>query len=256
MNPLREARANPRQLFHEPARDNRAALACLLDALREGHRETGSLDGLYVGLQLTHSGRFAQPRGKPAPKIAAHHPGKSWSLTVNDKPDMEGAREVLVDTINAGQAWRLRNLEWIEKNRSRVAEATDGRVGYVHIQGMGQPQVEIFERDLYAAASGKEALEAFRRGDDLPPAIRNSVGEDGRLLLHADLQHDTRSSRKRAGSPASASKPFTPVFPMCDAVKVTIFDSQQLTMGLGLQALTAAEAAEAGCSVSEIVDLH
>ena len=40
-----------------------------------------------------------------------------------------------------------------------------------------------------------------------------------------------------------------------DAVQVTLFDSQQLTMGLGLQALTAAEAAVAGCSVTEIVDL-
>lgn len=40
-----------------------------------------------------------------------------------------------------------------------------------------------------------------------------------------------------------------------NAVQVTLFDSQQLTMGLGLQALTAAEAAAAGCSVPEIVDL-
>ena len=40
-----------------------------------------------------------------------------------------------------------------------------------------------------------------------------------------------------------------------DAVEVTGFDSQQLTMGLGLQAITAAEAAAAGHSVAEIVAL-
>jgi DegV family protein with EDD domain len=40
-----------------------------------------------------------------------------------------------------------------------------------------------------------------------------------------------------------------------DAVQVTLFDSQQLTMGLGLQAMIAAEAAADGCSVPEIVDL-
>lgn len=40
-----------------------------------------------------------------------------------------------------------------------------------------------------------------------------------------------------------------------DAVEVTLFDSQQLTMGLGLQVIIAAEAATEGYSVPEIVDL-
>lgn len=40
-----------------------------------------------------------------------------------------------------------------------------------------------------------------------------------------------------------------------DAVQVTLFDSQQLTMGLGLQAIIAAEAAADGCSIPEIVDI-
>ena len=38
-----------------------------------------------------------------------------------------------------------------------VGDLGSGDVAYVHIQGMGLPQVEIFERDLYAAASGKDA---------------------------------------------------------------------------------------------------
>ncbi len=40
-----------------------------------------------------------------------------------------------------------------------------------------------------------------------------------------------------------------------EAVKVTLFDSQQLTMGLGLQAITAAEAVAAGKSMSEIINI-
>jgi len=46
----------------------------------------------------------------------------------------------------------------VKANRARVEELSGGRVGYVHIQGMGLRQVQIFERDLYAAANGKEAL--------------------------------------------------------------------------------------------------
>jgi len=46
----------------------------------------------------------------------------------------------------------------VRANRARVHELSDGRVGYVHIQGMGQREVELFERDLYAAAHDKDAL--------------------------------------------------------------------------------------------------
>src|SRR5688572_32086945 len=58
-----DGRANPNQTLATP--DNRAGLAALLDALQRAHRERfGTLDGLLVGLQLTHSGRFSRPHGK------------------------------------------------------------------------------------------------------------------------------------------------------------------------------------------------
>jgi tricorn protease len=53
------------------------------------------------------------------------------ALTVNSKPSMDGAREVLVETITS--ELRLRNLEWIENNRQRVLEASDGTIGYVFV---------------------------------------------------------------------------------------------------------------------------
>jgi len=68
-------RANPNQTTALP--ENRAGLAALLAELQAGHREqTGSLDGLLVGLQLTHSGRFSKPNEKTRsePRIAYHHP--------------------------------------------------------------------------------------------------------------------------------------------------------------------------------------
>jgi len=49
------------------------------------------------------------------------------------------------------EAWRRATAEFVE-------QATDGRVGYIHIQGMNQPSLEVFERDLYAACAGKDAL--------------------------------------------------------------------------------------------------
>jgi 2,4-dienoyl-CoA reductase-like NADH-dependent reductase (Old Yellow Enzyme family) len=68
-------RANPKQTL--ATESNRAGLAALLAELHAGHLEqTGSLEGLLVGLQLTHSGRFCKPddHGRWQPRIAYHHP--------------------------------------------------------------------------------------------------------------------------------------------------------------------------------------
>ncbi len=69
-----EGRANPRQTL--ATESNRTGLTRLLQTVRDAHqREFGASDDLIVGLQLTHSGRFARPTAaRPAPRIAYHHP--------------------------------------------------------------------------------------------------------------------------------------------------------------------------------------
>ena len=70
-----EGRANPNQLVM--AADTRKGLAELRKVLLEEHRKTtGSEDGLFIGLQLTHSGRFCRPNAhdRPEPCILYHHP--------------------------------------------------------------------------------------------------------------------------------------------------------------------------------------
>ena len=70
-----EGRANPNQLVAAPHTE--AGLAHLRKTLIEEHRRrTGSTDGLVIGLQLTHSGRFSKPNEhtRPEPKILYRHP--------------------------------------------------------------------------------------------------------------------------------------------------------------------------------------
>jgi NADPH2 dehydrogenase len=70
-----DGRANPNQLMiNESTRDQIARLRDVLIAEHEA--KTGSSDGLVVGLQLTHSGRFCRPNRKDTlePKIAYAHP--------------------------------------------------------------------------------------------------------------------------------------------------------------------------------------
>ena len=72
-----DGRANPNQLLLSEA--NMPALEGLREALVQAHRERFGSQAdrdLYVGLQLTHSGRFACPTGKnrPEPLTAYAHP--------------------------------------------------------------------------------------------------------------------------------------------------------------------------------------
>ncbi len=65
-----DGRANPRQLTIGPG--SVEDLAGLLGALRTGAARTGVAP--VVGLQLTHSGRWARPDGPPAPRTARLDP--------------------------------------------------------------------------------------------------------------------------------------------------------------------------------------
>lgn len=67
-----DARANPNQLRIGP--DTVDAIAGLRSRLVSAHVAAhGTADGLVVGLQLTHSGRWSRPHGTPAPRTASRH---------------------------------------------------------------------------------------------------------------------------------------------------------------------------------------
>lgn len=94
--------------------------------------------------------------------------GKTVELTINSTPDMEGAQKVLVETLESET--RLRHLAWIESNRKRVEEATDGRVGYIYVRSTGvDAQNELVRQ--FMAQHEKDALiidERFNSGGQIP----------------------------------------------------------------------------------------
>ena len=72
-----DGRANPHQLMMSPATE--AAIASLRDHLIAAHRERFGANAdsdLWIGLQLTHSGRYARPTqfDRPEPLAGGHHP--------------------------------------------------------------------------------------------------------------------------------------------------------------------------------------
>jgi NADPH2 dehydrogenase len=100
-----DGRANPNQLMVNE--ETVGALADLRKTLLEGHREQcGSTDGLAIGLQLTHSGRFCRPyrKDRMEPRILFPHPilNRKFGLA-DDYPVMtDGEIRELIEAYHRG----------------------------------------------------------------------------------------------------------------------------------------------------------
>jgi tricorn protease len=66
--------------------------------------------------------------------------------------------DLLITPTSAGAIRRLQYDAWRHRNADMVDEWSNGRLGYIHIEGMSQPSLDVFERDLYAACHGKDGL--------------------------------------------------------------------------------------------------
>jgi tricorn protease len=73
--------------------------------------------------------------------------GENVTLTVNSKPAEEGSKRVVVKPI--GSEYNLRMLDMIETNRKKVADATEGRVGYVYLPDMGAAGLNEFVKQYF-----------------------------------------------------------------------------------------------------------
>ncbi|MCA9291490.1 MAG: PDZ domain-containing protein [Phycisphaerales bacterium] len=95
--------------------------------------------------------------------------GRPTTLTVSAKPEMDDdAREIIVEPI--GNEGGLRYRAWIESNRKRVEELSDGAVGYIYVPDTGvNGQNDLF-RQFYGQI-GRKALiidERWNGGGQIP----------------------------------------------------------------------------------------
>jgi tricorn protease len=74
--------------------------------------------------------------------------GRKVVLTVNAAPDTAGGRKAEVKTLSSETA--LRAAERIESNYHRVAAASGGRVGYIHLSDMDEQGFREFEQGFRA----------------------------------------------------------------------------------------------------------
>jgi tricorn protease len=94
--------------------------------------------------------------------------GKTVEITYNSSPSMSGSKTAIVKTLEDES--RLRHLAWIEANRKRVEEATNGEAGYIYVRSTGvDGQNELMRQ--FNAQWDKKALvidERFNSGGQIP----------------------------------------------------------------------------------------
>ena len=84
--------------------------------------------------------------------------GREFEFLVNDKPTKEGARTVKYFSLGYGEWGGLRYRERINRLAKYVEDKSGGKIGYVHISGMGGGNAVTFDREFYERSIGKDAM--------------------------------------------------------------------------------------------------
>lgn len=88
-------------------------------------------------------------------RLLRHKADRPVTLTLNDRPRPEGARQVTFQPIASEDS--LIYLAWVNGNREKVARLSEGRVGYLHIPDMGADGLSEFIKWFYPQL-GKQGL--------------------------------------------------------------------------------------------------
>ncbi|MFP4276161.1 MAG: S41 family peptidase [Wenzhouxiangella sp.] len=121
--------------------------------------------------------------------------GQAVELTVSARADGRDARTVLVEPIR--DETPLYYLAWVRDNHRRVTEATDGRVGYLHVPDMGANGIREFIKWFYGQIR-KEGLVIDVRS--------NGGGNVSQMLIE-------RLSRKPLSLGYSRTMPYPTTYP-------------------------------------------
>ena len=82
--------------------------------------------------------------------------GRTISVSINDRPSVEGAREVMVRPV--GNEGQLRTWAWVAGNQRRVDEMSGGRLAYVWLPNTGQGGYSYFNRMYFAQQDRQGAV--------------------------------------------------------------------------------------------------
>ena len=140
--------------------------------------------------------------GKDNPyRMLRYKADRPVELTVNDKPTTDGARTVSYEPITDED--KLIYLEWVDGNMAKVTEASDGKVGYIHVPDMGADGIWEFIKHYYGQL----------RKEGLIIDVRNNGGGNVSGMLIERLQRKLLSVGYSRNDDFPTTYPGGAVFP-------------------------------------------
>ncbi len=115
--------------------------------------------------------------------------GVSTELRLNSKPQLEGARKVVISPL--ADEYPLYHYEWVQNNIKKVDKASNGKIGYIYIPDMGVEGLNEFARYFYPQLD-KEGLiiddRANGGGNVSPMILERLAREPYRLTMRRGSQ--------------------------------------------------------------------
>ncbi len=114
-----------------------------------------------VGLNVKEGDYIVAIDGRPVNSVPnylqllVNRAGKLTLVSINTKPSLEGAREIIVKPL--AEEYGLRYWDWVNEKAAYVATQSGGKIGYVHLSDMGQDGMVQWMREYYPQ-SKKKAL--------------------------------------------------------------------------------------------------
>ena len=109
--------------------------------------------------------------------------GKQTVLHINSSPDFKGHWTEIVEPLGSENS--LRQRTWVEDNRRRVEELSNGRLGYIWVPNTGGPGFVSFNRYFFAQQNKEGAVidERFNGGGLLDDYMVDLMTRDVRAAL-------------------------------------------------------------------------
>ncbi len=116
-------------------------------------------------------------------RLLRHKADRPVRLTLSETGSFDDAREVVVQPVTSEV--NLRYLARVTANREKVTEATDGRVGYLHVPDMGANGIQEFIKYFYGQI----------RKDGLIIDVRGNGGGNVSAMLIERLSRELLGTR-------------------------------------------------------------
>ncbi|WP_204345800.1 S41 family peptidase [Psychroserpens algicola] len=114
------------------------------------------------GLSINEGDYILAINGKPVSdnvnpyQLLEQTAGREINITINSKPSMNGAKTVLIKPVRSER--NLRYVDWVESNRRKVDQLSNGKLAYVYVPNTGGGGFTSFNRYYFSQQDKKGAI--------------------------------------------------------------------------------------------------